>query len=99
MTYVLSDEDLRRCRSISMRHNDRVKEIALAVSAETAIPISAIYGPRKLQEIVAARNLVMYLAHKEGVSQRAISTALNRDHTTIGHGIKAEQKRRGEIAG
>ena len=98
MTYALSPEDLLHCRAINMRHNDRVKEIALAVSAETSIPLSAIYGPRKLREIVAARNLVMYLAYRDGLSQQVIAIALNRDHTTVGHGIKAERKRRGELA-
>jgi len=99
MTYALSPADLIQCRAINMRYRDRVKEIALAVSAATSVPISAIYGPRKPAGFVRARQLVMYLAHKEGLSQPAIGDALNRDHTTVHYGIKAEMKRRGELPG
>lgn len=94
MTYTLSNEDLARCRAINMRYNDRIKQIALAVSAETAIPMSAIYGPRRRQDIVHARWLVMYLAYCEGMSYQVIGAAMNRDHTSVIHGVKQEQKRR-----
>lgn len=93
---ILSVEDVRRCREISARHRDRVKAIALAVAAETSLPISAIYGRSRVSHIVYARRLVMYLARKQGLSFEAIGRALNRDHSTIRHGFIAECKRRGE---
>lgn len=93
MTYVLSDADLERCRAINMRHRDRVKAIALAVSAETSIPISAIYGRSRVSEVVQARWMVMRLAAQEGLSTVAIGLALNRDHTTVIHALKMERQR------
>lgn len=93
---ILSDADLARCRAINMRYRDRVKEIALAVSAETAVPLSAIYGKSRLQDVVQARHLVMYIARREGMSLQAIGTALNRDHSTVQFAVREEEKRRGE---
>ena len=94
MAYTLSAEDVKRCRLINARHKDRVKEIALAVAAETSLPISAIYGPSRVKHIVLARQMVMYLAHLDGLSYPAIGTAMNRDHTTIMDAVKREKARR-----
>ena len=94
MAYALSPEDVKRCRSISARHNDRVKEIALAVAAETSLPISAIYGPSRVKHIVLARQMVMYLANLDGLSYLAIGKAMNRDHTTVMDAVKREKARR-----
>ena len=99
MTYALSPADIIQCRAINMRHRDSVREISFAVAAETTIPMAAIYGPSKLRYVVQARQLVMYLAHKSGISYPVIGRALNRDHTTIMHGVKAEKIRRGELPG
>lgn len=94
MTYTLSPEDVKRCRSINSRHKDRVKEIALAVAAETSLPISAIYGTSRVHDIVMARQLVMYLAHLDGLSYPAIGKAMNRDHTTVMAAVKRERIKR-----
>jgi chromosomal replication initiation ATPase DnaA len=98
MTFTLSPEDIRRCRAINMRHKDRVKEIALAVSAETAIPLSAIYGKGRKREIVEARWIVMFLADRGGMSLQDIGRALNVDHTTVMNGLKRERQRRAEMS-
>ena len=98
MTYALSNEDVLRCRAISLGNRDLIKMIASAVSAKSGTSISSIYGTSRAKPAIAARHLVMYLAHKEGLSYPVIGRALNRDHTTVMHGVKAEQKRRGELA-
>ena len=97
MTYTLSPEDILRCRAINLRHKDRVREIALAVSAETSIPLSAIYGKGRKREIVEARWIVMFLADRDGMSLQDIGRALNMDHTTVMHGLKREKQRRAEM--
>ena len=97
MTFTLSPEDILRCRAINLRHKDRVKEIALAVSAETSIPLSAIYGKGRKREIVEARWIVMFLADRDGMSLQDIGRALNMDHTTVMNGLKRERQRRAEM--
>jgi chromosomal replication initiation ATPase DnaA len=97
MTFTLSDEDIKRCRQINLRHTSRVKEIALAVSAECAMPISAIYGASRSSPIVAARQLVMYLARQDGMPYDAIGRALNKNHTTVMDAVRRETERRAEM--
>jgi chromosomal replication initiation ATPase DnaA len=94
VTFTLSPDDIKRCRSISARCSNSVKEIALAVSAETQIPISAIYGPRRTARISLARGLVMYLAREAGMSYPEIGNAMNRDHTTVIKAVRREVARR-----
>lgn len=96
MSFTLSNEDIKRCRQINMRHNDRVKSIALAVCAECALPISAVYGQSRKQPIVAARQLIMYLARQDGMPYEAIGRALNKDHATVIEAVKRETARRAE---
>jgi chromosomal replication initiation ATPase DnaA len=88
VTFTLSPEDILRCRAINLRYRDRVKEIALAVSAETSIPISAIYSKSRKREIVEARWIVMDLAKRDGLTLQDIGRALNLDHTTVANGLK-----------
>ena len=93
---TLSDEDIRRCRQIALQRRDVVNEIAIAVSAETGIPKAMIYGKSRRRNVAEARQLVMYIAHLRGLSTTLIGMCLDRDHTTVMHGIKAEKARRGE---
>ena len=94
MTYTLSPEDVKRCRSIATEARDRVRSIAVAVSRSIGIPVSAIYGPDIQRQTVAARHLVMYLAHMEGLSYPIIGRAIGRDHTTVMDAVKREKARR-----
>jgi chromosomal replication initiation ATPase DnaA len=74
-----------------------VKPYVNAVAEATGIPAGAFYGRGKKKKIAEARQLVMYLANRGGVSLSAIGRALNRDHTTVMHGVRVEAKRRGEV--
>ena len=94
MTFTLSNEDIKRCRAIALRYNGQVKEIASAVCAEAHIPVSAVYGASRLPPIVAARQLIMYLARKEGLTLDVIGKAMNKDHTTVMEAVKREEARR-----
>ncbi len=94
MAYTLSPEDIKRCRAIATEARDRVRAIAVAVARSVGIPVSAIYGPDVQRQTVAARHLVMYLAHMEGLSYPIIGRAIGRDHTTVMDAVKREKARR-----
>ena len=94
MTYTLSAEDIKRCRAIATEARDRVRAIAVAVARSVGIPVSAIYGPDVQRQTVAARHLVIYLAHMEGLSYPIIGRAIGRDHTTVMDAVKREKARR-----
>lgn len=94
---ALSDDDIRRCREIALQRRDVVHEIAVAVAAETGVPVRAIYGRRRTTQISEARQLVMYIARKRGLTIPVIAMALDRDTATVQHGINAEKARRGEV--
>jgi chromosomal replication initiation ATPase DnaA len=94
MKYTLSIDDVKRCRQISLGNRDLVRMIAHAVSQKTGTKVSAIYGTSRAKPAVAARHLVMYLAHKEGLSYPVIGQAMNRDHTTVMDAVKKEIARR-----
>lgn len=92
---LLSAEDIKRCRSIALQKRDFVCEIATAVAAETGVPVRAIYGNSRKRQVAEARQLVMYIAVEHGISTNIVGYALNRDHTTVIHGHRAEKARRG----
>lgn len=93
---ILSPDDIRRCRMIAQGETGIIRQIALAVAEETGVPFKAIMGVRRDARTVQARQLVMYIARRQGLSLQRIGYAMCRDHTTVLHGIRAEEKRRGE---
>lgn len=94
MTHViLTEADRAALRRSSPRL--QVRDIANAVAAEAALPVDAIFGPRRDAEVAGARQIVMFIAWRRGFKLEAIGCALDRDHTTVLHGIRAEAKRRG----
>lgn len=55
-----------------------------------------IFSKSRMREIAEARQVIMYLAHKHtGLSSKAIGTRLNREHTTVLHGISSITDRMG----
>lgn len=96
MTFALSDADIQRCREIALAEIGIIRDIASQVSEATGVPHKAILGVRRDARTVQARQLVMYIARREGLSLKRIGYAMCRDHSTVRHGIEAEKKRRGE---
>ncbi len=92
---MLTASDLARCRAIRAP-GDAVAAIVEAVAAETGISAADIRGTRRWANISAARQVVYYAAHRDGVSVPQIAAAMGRDASTVQHGIKAERERRGE---
>jgi chromosomal replication initiator protein len=65
-------------------------EAILMVSAEYfGIPVSELTGRNRSAKIAQPRQIIMYLMREEiGASLPQIGQALNRDHTTVMHGIQ-----------
>lgn len=92
----LADVDLSRCHDIARKNKHRIHYLIEAVAAEAFVPARDILGKSRRASVCEARHLVMYLASQEGIAQSTIASYLNRDHTTVSHGIRAEKRRRGE---
>lgn len=93
---MLSPETVAACASVFVRHRNTVLQIVDAVSEATGIPSRHILGPRRDAPTARARQIVMYEARQHGLSMKQIGDALGRDHTTVVHGIRCEEKRRAE---
>lgn len=97
MTYVLSPDAIAACRQVFEQHRSTVLKIVDAVSEATGIPAKRILGPRKDAATARARQIVMYEARRAGLSYPQIGDALDRDHTSVMHGVRAEEKRRAAL--
>lgn len=73
-----------------------VRAIAAQVSAETGVPVSHIYGRRRLPHIVRARWAVWAKARAQGLSLTQIGHATGHDHTTVLHGLRRMEEARGQ---
>lgn len=70
-----------------------IRYIVHQVAAATGIGVADLLGPSHVRHIAHARQLVMWRAHAEGHSLSSIARALNRDHTTVMYGVRAEKER------
>lgn len=93
-TITLTEAD----RAIIAAIKDRAKTRAIAkqVSAETGVRLADIMGRSRLAYLCRIRELVCYIANRNGISHSQIGRVLRRDHTTIMHAVRNEQARRGE---
>lgn len=89
MTY-LTDED----RAAIRYRPGRMAQIVQQVSQETGIRWTSIMSNKRTRHIAHARQLVMYVARREGFTLGEIGAFLGRDHTTIMHGVRSEEQRR-----
>jgi chromosomal replication initiation ATPase DnaA len=74
-----------------------VRRMAIALSQhwawEYGISPSDIFGYSRRANIAEARQRVYLECSKAGATLAAIGRAMNRDHTTIMHGVSAARKR------
>lgn len=96
MTYVLSPEAIAACNQVFVQHRSTVLRIVDAVSEATGIPAKHILSQKRTAPVARARQIVMYEARRAGLSYPQIGEALGRDHTSVIHGVRAEEKRRGQ---
>lgn len=66
--------------------------INLAAEA-TGVNRELILSPERSREVVKARQWVMYHARQRGHSFPNIGMAMDRDHSTIIHGVRAHAQR------
>lgn len=76
------------------RRMGRLSRIIDEVSEATGIMDEEIRGYTRRAPVVEARQRVMYLANQAGMTTTQIGTYLNRDHSTVLHGIEREAERR-----
>lgn len=70
-----------------------VAAIVQQVARETGVSAEAIRGTSRKREVAHARQRVMFLLRQRGWSYPRIGWQLNRDHTTVQHGVRAERER------
>ena len=93
MSYM-SDEDSGFLSVVEDYRKSVMAEIVDEVSGTTGISIIDIIGNSRERHIVRARQLVMFIARREGMTLTSIGSYLRRDHTTVIHGIRTEENRR-----
>lgn len=95
MTYQLSPEAVAACNAVFAQNRHTVHQIIDAVAEATGIPAKRILGTNRDAPTARARQIVMYEARQAGLSYPQIARAMGKDHTTIIHGVRAEEQRRG----
>ena len=71
-----------------------IRAIIRDASVLTGIPVPDIIGHKRTKEFVRVRQAVMWEARRQGYSLPQIGRALNRDHTTVIHGLRQVERRR-----
>jgi chromosomal replication initiation ATPase DnaA len=92
---ILTPADLARCSEIA-NGPALVHAIIAEVAQHTGFTPTEIIGARRWANLAAARQLVYFIANERGVTFAQIGLAMNRDTSTVIHGVNAEQARRGE---
>ena len=72
--------------------NNKYK-ILEAVSTSCEVPVKIISGSRRTRKASYARDICSFLMHQCGYSHENISRILNRERTSVTHGIKRVNKR------
>lgn len=93
---ILSPETLAACQQVLDARKGTVEQIVAEVAAATGLTAKAIYSTSRRANVARARQIAMYEARQHGLSLAQIGHAMNRDHTTVLHGIRAEEQRRGK---
>lgn len=88
----ISEEEARVVLEGSLAKRTAVRVIAQQVALDTGIPINQILSRERRHVVARARHLVMYRAHKAGHSLSHIGRCLDRDHTSVIHGIRRIRK-------
>ncbi len=74
-----------------------IRKIVRAVSEASGVDVDHILSATRVKSVVRARDIVCYIAHREGYSMTMIGQCIGgRDHGTIGTAIAREKARRRE---
>lgn len=78
---------------MSACNDESVMLVLMATAAALDIPLRSLISTLRRQDLVRARHIAMWLARQRyGVSLPNIGRTINRDHTTVLHGIRRAQK-------
>jgi chromosomal replication initiation ATPase DnaA len=74
-----------------------IRKIVCAVAEASGVDVDHILSATRVKSVVMARDLVCYIAYREGYSMTMIGQCIGgRDHGTIGTAIAREKARREE---
>jgi chromosomal replication initiation ATPase DnaA len=90
ITYQRVEETLRSRKN---RAGQRLYNLAALAAYRAHFTVEDFQGPERHRPIAWARQDFMLSAERAGYSLSEIGRFLNRDHTTVLHGIRAAKKR------
>lgn len=90
----MTPDDLARAAGIARSFTGPAHRALRDVSRATGITEAEIVGRSRVRPLVRARQLVAFVARRDGATYGQIAKALRRDRTTIIHGVRAEAARR-----
>ena len=80
----------RRTRGTRSNSGVPLESILLDVARRSGVSMVEIMSNRRIAHVAQARQLFMWMAHREhGYSLPVIGSFLDRDHTTVLHGVRA----------
>jgi chromosomal replication initiation ATPase DnaA len=93
---ILTPADIIAAEAIRFPDNG-IRKIVRAVSEASGVEIDKILSATRVASVVMARDLVCFIAYREGYSLAAIGRCIGgRDHTTVYAAVEREKMRRGE---
>lgn len=90
MTHISQDE-YRAAFGRLEYHSSLLDELAAEICTETGLTLADIRGHDRRRYFVRARQLLMFKARQAGISISEIGRFVNRDHTTVLHGVNRIQ--------
>ena len=80
------------------RERGSMLEIAASVAGKHRLGVKDLKGQNKYRRVAQPRQEAMWEMHQAGYSYPQIGRFLNRDHTTVMHGVRAHEARMGAEA-
>jgi chromosomal replication initiation ATPase DnaA len=91
----LYPEDRARARQIAQQLTPLAQKLAEDWCAECGVSLAEMRRQSRRKPVVEARQALMWLLYRRaGLTYSQIGRALKRDHTTVMHGVAAEDRRR-----
>ena len=94
---MLTPDDMKACGELQDFSRVRIPAIVEAVAEASGVTVAQIMGKYRGKATWAkARDLVAYIARREGFTFEAIGKVLGRDHSSVMSAVNREATRRGE---
>ena len=79
----------------AIHRGQTIAALIRSVAQSARIEVADILSPKRARKYSIPRQFIMFMAFEMGFSLPRIGRILNRHHTTVLSGIRAERKRRG----